>query len=155
MNVGENRLEAPRLPPGPWLTRLKEQVRAGAPDDTPIAVHWRTRDGPRNLAIPLGELRARALEFVPGQRVCSVTDAADSRANRESPGSFLRGADLLFIEAMFLEADREHVVRKAHLGARAAGELARAAGVRAAVPSHFSPRDLGRADELRRQFETA
>ena len=155
MNVWKNRLEALGLPTGPWLTRLKEQVRAGAPDDTPISVHWRTRDGPRDVAIPLGELRAKVLEFLPGQRVCYVTDAADSPRNRELLASFLRDADLLFIEAVFLEADRQHAARKAHLTAHAAGEIARAAGVRAAVPFHFSPRYLGREDELRREFESA
>jgi ribonuclease Z len=46
-------------------------------------------------------------------------------------------------------------IRKAHLTARAAGEIARAAAVRTAVPSHVSPRYLGREDELRREFETA
>lgn len=155
MNVWKNRLEALGLPTGPWLTELKERVRAGAPDDTPIKVHWRTRQGAREVLIPLGELKAKVLEFLPGQRLCYVTDVADSPRNREVLAGFLRGADLLFIEAVFLEADHEHARRKAHLTARAAGEIARAAGVRMAVPFHFSPRYLGRQDELKREFESA
>lgn len=155
INVWKSRLEALGLPTGPWLSRLKEQVRAGAPEDTPIKVHWRTRNGPREVLISLGELKSRVLEFVPGQKVCYVTDAADNPRNREALASFLRGADLLFIEAVFLEADRGHAERKAHLTARAAGEIARAAEVRAAVPFHFSPRYLGREEELRREFESA
>ncbi len=153
INIWKNRLEELGLPTGPWLTRLKEQVRAGAPDETPIRVHWRTREGARDLAIPLGLLKSNDLEFLPGQRVCYVTDAADTPRNRETLAAFLHEADLLFIEAVFLEADREHATRKAHLTARAAGEIARAAGVRLAVPFHFSPRYLGREDELRREFE--
>lgn len=153
INIWKNRLEELGLPTGPWLTRLKEQVRAGAPDETPIRVHWRTREGARDLAIPLGLLKSNVLEFLPGQRVCYVTDAADTPRNRETLAAFLHEADLLFIEAVFLEADREHATRKAHLTARAAGEIARAAGVRLAVPFHFSPRYLGREDELRREFE--
>ncbi|MDE2263750.1 MAG: ribonuclease Z, partial [Gammaproteobacteria bacterium] len=85
--------------------------------------------------------------------VCYVTDVADTPRNREALASFLHGADLLFIETVFLDADRQHAARKAHLTARAAGEIARAAGVRTAVPFHFSPRYLGREDELRREFE--
>ncbi len=153
INIWKNRLEELGLPTGPWLTRLKEQVRAGAPDETPISVHWRTREGARDLVIPLGVLKSNVLEFLPGQRVCYVTDAADTPRNRETLAAFLHEADLLFIEAVFLEADREHAARKAHLTARAAGEIARAAGVRLAVPFHFSPRYLGRQDELRREFE--
>lgn len=155
INVWKNRLEELGLPTGPWLTHLKELVRGGAPESTPIKVHWRTRNGPRDVMIPLGELRSKVLEFLPGQRVCYVTDVADSPRNRRALVAFLRGADLLFIEAVFLDEDRQHAVRKAHLTARAAGEIARAAGARTAVPFHFSPRYLGREDDLRREFDSA
>ena len=155
INVWKNRLDELGLPTGQWLTGLKEQVRAGAPDNTPITVHWRTRNGARDRIVPLGELKTQVLEFVPGQKVCYVTDVADNPRNREALTRFLRGADLLFIEAVFLDEDRQHAERKAHLTARAAGEIARAAAVRAAVPFHFSARYLGREHELRGEFETA
>jgi ribonuclease Z len=155
LNVWKNRLDELGLPTGPWLTNLKEQVRAGAPDNTPIRVHWRTRSGARDKMITLGELKAQVLEFLPGQKVCYVTDAADNPRNRDALARFLCGADLLFIEAVFLDEDRQHAERKAHLTARAAGEIARAAAVKSAVPFHFSPRYLGREDELRSEFETA
>jgi ribonuclease Z len=80
---------------------------------------------------------------------------ADNPRNREALARFVWGADLLFIEAVFLDEDRQHAERKAHLTARAAGEIARAAAVKSAVPFHFSARYLGREDELRREFETA
>jgi ribonuclease Z len=155
INVWKNRLEELALPTGPWITELKRRVRAGAPDDTPIQVHWRTREGSHDRTIALGELKANVLEFLPGQRVCYVTDVADSAGNRAAIAEFAREADLLFIEAVFLEADRDHAERKAHLTARAAGEIARSAGVRSAVPFHFSPRYLGREEELRREFAAA
>jgi ribonuclease Z len=155
INVWKNRLEEMQLPTGPWLTELKRQVRAGAPDETPIRVQWRTRDGSRDRTFALGELKRDVLEFVPGQRVCYVTDVADSERNRAALAEFVRDADLLFIEAVFLDADREHALRKAHLTARAAGAIARAAGVKAAVPFHFSPRYIGREDELRQEFAAA
>jgi len=155
INVWKNRLEELGLPTGPWLTTLKKEVRAGAPDDTPIRIHWRTRGGTRDEVYPLGELKAKVLEFVPGQRVCYVTDVADTPRNRATLARFLRDTDLLYIESPFLEADRAHAERKAHLTARAAGEIARAAAVRAAVPFHFSPRYLEREEELRREFDAA
>jgi ribonuclease Z len=155
INVWKNRLDELGLPTGPWLTKLKEQVRAGAPDDTLIRVHWRTREGARDEMLALGDLKAKVLEFVPGQKVCYVTDVADSPRNRDALAEFLDGADTLFIEAVFLNEDRSHAERKAHLTACAAGEIARAAGVRVAVPFHFSPRYLGREEDLRREFEQA
>ena len=93
--------------------------------------------------------------FVPGRKVCYVTDVADNPRNREALARFLCGADLLFIESVFLYEDRQHAERKAHLTARAAGEIARAAAVRVAVPFHFSPRYLGREDEVRQEFKRA
>ncbi|HEY6922792.1 MAG TPA: MBL fold metallo-hydrolase [Steroidobacteraceae bacterium] len=155
INIWKNRLDELGLPTGPWLTKLKEQVRAGAPDDTLIRAHWRTREGARDEMLALGDLKAKVLEFVPGQKVCYVTDVADSPANRDALAGFLKGVDTLFIEAVFLNEDRAHAERKAHLTAGAAGDIARAARVRAAIPFHFSPRYLGREEVLRRQFEQA
>jgi ribonuclease Z len=155
INVWKSRLEELGLPTGGWLTELKARVRENAPDDTPIRVHWRTREGGHDRVFPLAELKARVLELVPGQRVCYVTDVADHPRNREALAAFLRDVDLLFIEAVFFDEDREHAARKAHLTARAAGEIARSAGARLAVPFHFSTRYLGREEGLRREFEIA
>jgi ribonuclease BN (tRNA processing enzyme) len=41
------------------------------------------------------------------QKVCYVTDVADNPHNREILARFVRGADSLFIEAVFLDEDRE------------------------------------------------
>jgi ribonuclease Z len=155
MNVWKNRLEELGLPTGPWLTDLKRKVRAGEPDDTPMVVRWRTRGGSREKALPLGELRQRVLEFAPGQRVCYVTDVAGHDANMRGLIDFLDSADLVFIEATFLHVDREHAERKAHLTARLAGSIVRAARVRTAIPFHFSTRYMGRESEIASEFEMA
>jgi ribonuclease Z len=155
MNVWKTRLEELRLPTGPWLTELKRQVRAEAPDSTPITIRWRDREGSRERTHTLGELRDRVLEFVPGQHVAYVTDVAGHEANRQRLVDFLAAVDLLYIEAVFLQADSDHAERKAHLTARQAGDIARAAGAKEAVPFHFSPRYLDREDDLKREFEAA
>ena len=155
INVWKNRLDELGLPTGPWLTELKQRVRDGASDDTPIAVHWRTREGSRDETFALGELKNKVLEFVPGQRVCYVTDVAGHEGNRESLVDWLRGADLAFIEAVFLSADAAHAASKAHLMAATSGSIARIAGVKQAIPFHFSTRYFGREDEVRREFVQA
>ena len=78
INVWKSRLDELRLPTGPWLTELKKRVREGAPDSTRINVYWRTRNGPHVEEMELGELKRKVLEFVPGQKICYVTDAADN-----------------------------------------------------------------------------
>ena len=155
INVWKNRLEELGLPTGPWLTELRARVRECAPDSTPIVVRWRDREGSRERAFTVGELRSRVLELVPGQIVCYVTDVAWTAENARRITEFASGADVLFIEAVFLEADGDHAARKMHLTARQAGELARAAGARQAFPFHFSPRYLGREQAVRDEFEAA
>jgi ribonuclease Z len=155
INVWKNRLDELGLPTGPWLTELKARVREGAEDDTPIRVQWRTREGTREETFPLGKLKRDVLEFVPGQRVCYVTDIAGHEQNSRALVEFLRGADLVFIEAVFLAADAEHAAKKAHLMAAQSGAIARAAGVKTAVPFHFSTRYFGHEDQIRREFDEA
>jgi ribonuclease Z len=153
LNVWKNRLEELGLPTGPWLTELKSRVRAGEPDDSQIEVRWRTREGSRSERFSLGDLRSRVLESVPGQRVCYVTDVAGHAANARELVSFLRAADVAFVEAVFLEEDRAHADRKAHLTAAQSGAIARAAGVKTAVPFHFSTRYFPEEGALRAEFE--
>jgi ribonuclease Z len=153
LNVWKNRLEELGLPTGPWLTELKRRVRAGEPDDATIEVTWRTREGSRRQTFVLGELKHRVLESVPGQRVCYVTDVAGHDDNRRALIALLREADIAFIEAVFLDEDREHAARKAHLTAAQAGAIAREAGVKAAVPFHFSTRYFPEEQRLRTEFE--
>ena len=155
VNVWKDRLEALQVPTGPWLTELKRLVRSGAADDTPVVARWRTRAGPCERRFVLGDLKRQVLEFLPGQKVCYVTDVGGGESNLAHLREFVRDADLLFIEAVFLDADREIALRKAHLTARAAGEVARAARVKSARPFHFSPRYLGRDAELRAEFAAA
>jgi ribonuclease Z len=153
INVWKSRLEELGLPSGPWLTDLKKKVRAGEPDETPVVVRWRTREGSREETFPLGDLRRQLLEYVPGEKVCYVTDVAGHARNAERIRELVRDADLLFIETVFLDADRELAARKAHLTTSQAGEIARAAGVRHAETFHFSARYRDAGDEAhRREF---
>jgi ribonuclease Z len=153
LNVWKNRLEDLGLPTGPWLTELKRRVRAGEPDDATIDVTWRTREGPHTKSFSLGELKQSVLESVPGQRVCYVTDVAGHENNQRQLIPFLHDADIAFIEAVFLDEDREHAERKAHLTATQAGSIAHAARVKTAVPFHFSTRYFPNDQALREEFE--
>ncbi|HEU4601667.1 MAG TPA: MBL fold metallo-hydrolase [Steroidobacteraceae bacterium] len=154
INVWKSRLEEFGLPTGPWLTELKNRVRAGDPDEASLQVCWRDREGSRRHTFSLGELK-RVLEFLPGQKACYVTDVADHESNRRGLIEFLRGADLAFIEAVFLQQDAQHAANKAHLTAAAAGTIARAAGVKVAIPFHFSTRYFSDEISLRSEFEAA
>ncbi len=155
INVWRNRLEELGLPTGNWLTELKRLTREAAPEHTPVRVHWRTREGSREEIFELGLLKQRVLEFVPGERVAYVTDVAGHEENTQRLIDFVRGVEVLFIESVFLEQDIEHAIRKAHLTAAQAGKIAKDAGVKTAIPFHFSTRYMEQAEQLRSEFENA
>ena len=149
-NVWKNRLDALGLSTGPWLRELKRAVLRDASDDTPIRAWRRDGNGEHETTLPLGRLRD-VVRLVPGQKIAYVVDTLLTSETEARIVELARDADVLFIEAPFLEADAERAARTRHLTARQAGRLARLAAVRRFVPMHFSPRYAGRQDELRRE----
>ncbi|KAA2236998.1 ribonuclease Z [Salinarimonas soli] len=147
VNVHRDGLAALGLPVGPWLNVAKAAVREGAADDTPIVIG--------EASIPLGRIREHALAVGPGQSVAYVVDALGSPANEAAILDLARNADQIFIEAAFLDEDRDIAAARRHLTAGQAGRLARRAGVRRMTPLHHSPRYLDRPDALRLEAEAA
>jgi ribonuclease Z len=100
--------------------------------------------------VPLGRLR-ELVSVTPGQKIGYVVDAAHHPDNARRIVDLVRGADVLFVEAPFLQHDAEMAARKYHLTARQAGLLAREAGVKRLVPFHFSPRYAGEGERLQEE----
>jgi ribonuclease Z len=155
VNVWRNRLADLGVEAGPWLRETKRAVLAGAPDDTRILACRAGTNGAEVHEVALGALRSSALQVVPGQKIAYVTDAAYHADNVARIAALAAGADLLFIECTFLEADAADAARKCHLTAGQAGRIARAAGASVLVPFHFSPRYSGREAELRSEAQAA
>jgi hypothetical protein len=141
--VAKDRLAALGVATGPWLRELKRALLSATPADTPIRLCWRDRRGEHEMTRSVGELSKIMLDVTPGLRIGYVTDLRFSDANRRTLESLITGVDQLFIESVFLEADREHALRKNHLTARQAGQIARDVGARAVVPFHFSLIETG------------
>jgi ribonuclease Z len=150
VNIWRNRLGELGLFVGPWLSELKASIFRRLPDATPIE----TGPGPHGT-LPLGLLREKLVSVTPGQKLAYVTDAANSPANRAAIVELARGADVLFIEAVFADADAALAADRAHLTTSQAGELARLAGVARVEPFHFSPRYAGQEARMLDEVETA
>jgi ribonuclease Z len=155
VRVAADRIAAAGLTTGPWLRTLKQAVLAGAPDATPVELAWRDRAGEHTARRSVGELRPLVLDTVPGRRIGYVTDLRDSEANLAQLARVLADVDLLYIESVFLDADRAQAQRKNHLTAQQAGTLARRLRARKVVPFHFSPRYRGDEAALRAEVEAA
>ncbi len=153
--INKERLVASGLTTGAWLRELKHAVLTGAPDDAPILVQWRDREGDHATTRQVGELSRLILDVGPGRRIGYVTDLRYSDENLKALSQLMQGVDELFIESVFLNQDSAHGLRKNHLTAAQAGRIARCTGARAVTPFHFSPRYEGRAAELAAEVRAA
>jgi ribonuclease Z len=140
INVWRNKVEAMGLSIGPWLRAFKEATIRGAPDDTLIEVAWRDRSSDKAASIPLGILKKEIMKITAGRKIAYVVDCSFTDANIEKIVRLAKDADILFIEATFLEADAALAKARHHLTARQAGMIARLAGAKRIVTLHHSPR---------------
>ncbi len=148
VNIWKTKLQELGLPVGPWLRDLKDAVLRAAPEATPIRVS-------EDLALPLGELKEKVLQIVPGQKIAYVVDAGYTGENARRIFELAKDADILFIEASFTAEDSERAADRKHLTTTQAGTLGRLAGVRRLEPFHFSSRYAGEEARLRAEVEEA
>ncbi len=141
VNIDTEALKTLCLPVGPWLTSFKKAVAEKKDPGRPFSVVWE-KEGKilREKTFIFGELAEKIARISPGQKVTYLTDLLGSTENFEKAVDLARGADHLFVEAAFLDRDRETAKTKCHLTAKEAGTLARKARVKRMTLFHFSPR---------------
>jgi ribonuclease Z len=154
VNVLKNRLAEIGLAPGHWLNDLKRAIAEDSPGDTPIRAWWRDRNGEHEHVLALRDL-LQAVHVEPGRKLAYVTDIRYTPDNESRVARLAAGADLLYIESVFLSSESDHAARKNHLTAEQAGRMARAARAKSVVPFHFSPRYEAREAELVEELEAA
>ncbi len=155
LNILRNKVESLGLAVGPWLRGLKDAVLGEAADDALIPVAWLGDGGGRPATLPLGLLKCEVLKAGPGRKIAYVVDCAFTPENEEKIVVLARGADILFIEATFLDADFAVAAARRHLTARQAGWLGRKSGARRLVTLHHSPRYKGQGDLLTEEAQRA
>lgn len=153
INIRKAALDALGLQPGDWLQAFKQALYRNRDPETPFTLPA----GPAAAArtVRLGDLAAQIARITPGQKISYVGDCAYLTDNNDKIAVLADGADQLFIEAAFLEADRHIARRKHHLTAFQAGRLARRAGVKALTVFHFSPRYSDQGERLRSEAQNA
>jgi ribonuclease Z len=155
INVWRNKVEAMGLTIGPWLRAFKEATLRGADDDTLVDVVWSDGMPKKPASLPLGLLKKEIMKITSGRKIAYVVDCAFTDANVEKVVRLAMGADILFIEATFLEANAAVAAARRHLTARQAGTLARLAGAQRLVTLHYSPRYKGRGHDLVQEAQVA
>ena len=153
INIDKTGLTALNLTPGPWLTAFKQALYNRTDPTSKFEANFDRRKPARHFI--LGELADQIARITPGQKISYITDVMYNRSNRQRIVEFVKGSNHLFIEAVFLNQDREIAERKQHLTARQAGLLAGIAQVKQMTVFHFSPRYMGMEQALREEARAA
>jgi len=146
VNIHTTGLKRLGLEPGPWIARFKRALYAGADPQSEFRIEA-GRQGAESTWT-LRALTAEIARITPGQKIAYISDIGDGPDTRTAVAALARDADHLFIEAAFLDRDRDRAAATHHLTARQAGELAALAGARRFTLFHFSPRYEGREADL-------
>ncbi len=153
VNIIKTGLTTLGLTPGPWLTEFKQALYTQADPASEFEAKFDPQKPAKHFT--LGELANSIARITPGQKISYITDVIYSRSNRQRIVELIKGSDHLFIEAVFLDQDREMAERKQHLTARQAGHLAGTAQVKQITVFHFSPRYMGEETLLREEAGAA
>ena len=139
---------------GPWLKQFKQALFNHKDPNSEFEVEFPEKNSEKKKYI-LGDLTKQIALITPGQKVTYITDVVYNTSNLKKIVLFAQDADHLFIEAAFLEKDRELARNKFHLTARQAGSIAQKAGVKQFTLFHFSPRYMDRAHLLQQEASKA
>ncbi|MBW1732123.1 MAG: ribonuclease Z [Deltaproteobacteria bacterium] len=144
VNIIKEALQEMGLPIGPWLNRFKQAIYERKDPSSDFFVTW--EEGGtiiREKRFTLGHLINKIAKISPGKKISYITDVIGTEENRQRIISFIKNSDILFIEAAFLDRDKEIARKKFHLTAKEAGQIAAEAGVQYLTLFHFSPRYAG------------
>jgi ribonuclease Z len=153
VNIIKDRVAELGLEIGPWLNEFKQALFTNEDRNSKFVVCF----GKNNLEkkFVLGDLADQIALITPGQKVSYVVDVMYNQSNVDKMVKLAKNADQLFIEAAFLEKDKDIAQKKCHLTARQAGSIAGKAQVKQFTPFHFSPRYMGLEDLLEKESKTA
>jgi ribonuclease Z len=140
VNIMKDAVDGLGLETGPWLTEFKQALFDKQNPDSVFEITYGKKQHRKKFV--LGDLAKKIALITPGQKVSYIVDVVYSESNIEKIVELVKDSDHLFIEASFLEEDRDTAEKKCHLTARQAGLIAGKAKVKQITPFHFSPRYL-------------
>ncbi len=138
---------------GPWIKEFKQALFDHQDPDSKFEVLSGKTQVKKTFV--LKDLAEQIALITPGQKVSYITDVIYSESNVEKIVELVKASDHLFIEASFLEKDKDIAEKKCHLTARQAGLIAGKAKVQRVTPFHFSPRYQGQELSLEKEVMDA
>jgi len=138
INIIKEKVEELGLEIGPWLKEFKDAVFYQHDMNSVFDVKF-GKGGVKQKQFVLGDLAEQIALITPGQKITYITDVG-YLSNADKIIEFAKDSDYFFIEAGFLEKDKDIAEQKYHLTAWQAGTIAGKARVKQFTIFHFSPR---------------
>ncbi|MBF0592772.1 MAG: ribonuclease Z [Nitrospirae bacterium] len=138
INVNKALLDERGFSVGPWLNTLKAAIRSGDSAQEFVL---------NDRVYTLDELLCLVI-ITRGQKVSYITDISPIQGNIDKAIALAAGADALYIEAFFLEGDRDRAAKRNHLTTTLAGHIGRQAGVKVIEVVHVSPKYINAYSEV-------
>lgn len=151
INIMKQRLDDMGLAKGPWLKEFKNALFS---QQDPDSIFMATMKDGGYHAFVLKELSENIALITRGQKITYVTDVVYSQRNAESIIALAKDSDHLFIEATFLDTEKDIAKEKFHLTAGQAGYIAGKAKVKQYTLMHFSPRYYENDSQLYQEART-
>lgn len=149
VNIRKDAVAELELRIGPWLAEFKQALFNNQPPESEFEVKSGKQQHKKTFV--LGDLAKQIALITPGQIISYIADVAYNDSNIEKIVDLVKNSDRLYIEASFLEKDKDIAEKKCHLTARQAGFIAGKAKVKQMIPFHFSPRYQGQGHLLEQE----
>ncbi|MBW1698702.1 MAG: ribonuclease Z [Deltaproteobacteria bacterium] len=156
VNIKKDAVYSLGLEIGPWLSDFKQALFKSRDWNSTFDI--RVKSEAEILTVGqyrLGDLAEQIATITPGQKITYIADVVYNEPEAEKIIDFAKGSDHLYIEAAFLEKDRDIARDKYHLTAWQAGTIVGKSQVKQYSLFHFSPRYTNQAELLEKEAAEA
>ncbi len=157
ININKVELEKAGFQIGPWIGELKKFIKIYYNYDPVNLLRPKRKTSFIKVETPKGKLKIEELfpilKITKGEKISYVMDIAPTEDNIKKIIQFVKGSDILFCEAYFLNKDKDRAVDRNHLTAKIAGEIAKKADVGEIRVLHISPKYIENPQEVYSEVE--
>lgn len=157
ININKVELEKSGLKIGQWLGEFKKLIKLHYDYDPQILLKPKNPTIEVKINTPKGQVKIEELfhllKITKGEKISYVMDVSPIDKNIRKIIEFVKGSDILFCEAYFLERDRDRAVERNHLTATLTGMIAGQANVKELVILHISPKYIENPEEVYKEVE--
>lgn len=157
ININKVELQNSGFQIGPWLGELKRLIKQNYEYDPLKMLKPKHKYSNVTVETPKGKFKIEELfsllKITKGEKISYVMDVSPTEENIKKIVEFVKGSDILFCEAYFLNKDKDRALERNHLTAAVVGTIAREAKVEELVILHISPKYIDNPQEIYKEVQ--